>query len=115
MKIPKFEIIGPKVLIIPDKLESEKQLPSGLFIQNTLAVQNTNRGTVIGIGQDGANPTGTKWEKLRVSMFDRVVYPLQAGAAMKLDGVDCLLVYHQDLLGKVFDQEDPIKSLGITE
>jgi len=81
--------LGDRVLL---KIEAaEQKTKGGLFIPET-AQEKTQNGSVIAIGED---------ETIKVKVGDKVVYDKYAGTAIKIDGVEHLIVHYTDLIAKI--------------
>jgi len=83
----KLTPIGDRVLLKAE--ESETKTAGGLFIPQT-AQEKTQSGTVIAVGDDK--------DAIKVKTGDKVLYDKYAGTAIKVDGVDHLIVKMSDIL-----------------
>jgi chaperonin GroES len=82
--------LGSRVLI--RVLEEESVTASGLVIPDT-AKEKGQRGEVVAVGDDE--------EMIKVAKGDRVLFAKYAGAELRLDGEDYLIVEATDLLAVI--------------
>lgn len=84
----KVQPLGARVLIRP--LEQESKTASGLLLPET-AKEKPQTGRVVAIGDD---------ESIKVKVDDKVLFAKYTGAEIKLDGVEYLLMEHNDILAR---------------
>ena len=83
----KLQPLGDRVLLKVE--EGETKTAGGLFIPQT-AQEKTQVGKVIAVGDDK--------EVIKVKAGERVMFDKYAGTAVKLDGVDHLIIKMADIL-----------------
>ena len=81
--------LGARILIHP--LEQEGRTASGLLLPET-AKEKPQTGRVIAVGDD---------ESIKVKVDDKVLFAKYTGAEIKLDGIDYLLMDHNDILARL--------------
>jgi chaperonin GroES len=81
--------LADRVLIEP--MAAETQTASGLYIPDT-AKEKPSKGKVVAVGP------GTKDESVTVKVGDTVLYGKYAGAELKLEGTDYLMMRESDIL-----------------
>jgi chaperonin GroES len=86
----KIAPLGERVLLKTE--EGETKTAGGLFIPQT-AQEKTQSGKVIAVGDDK--------DVIKVKVGDKVLYDKYAGTAIKIDGVDHLIVKMSDILATV--------------
>jgi len=84
--------LADRVLIEP--LAAETTTASGLIIPDS-AKEKPSRGTVVAVG------SGTSDQDMTVKIGDTVLYGKYAGAELKLEGVDYLIMKESDILAIV--------------
>jgi chaperonin GroES len=82
----KIKPIGERILVKIQ--EGEEKTASGIIIPQT-AQEKTQEGTVIAVGDD---------ESIKVKVNDRIMYDKYAGTALKIDGVEHLILKMSDIL-----------------
>ena len=86
----KVKPLGDRVLIKIQ--EGETKTASGIIIPQT-AQEKTQNGVVIAVGTDK--------DVIKVKEGDKVMYDKYAGAQIKIDGVDHLIVKFADVLAVI--------------
>lgn len=81
--------IADRVLIEP--AAAETKTASGIFIPDT-AKEKQQKGTVVAVGK------GTKDHEMTVKVGDTVLYEKYAGAEIKFEGKDYLIMRENDIL-----------------
>jgi chaperonin GroES len=82
----KVKPIGERILV---KIQaSEERTASGIIIPQT-AQEKTQEGIVVAVGDD---------ESIKVKANDRIMYDKYAGTALKIDGVEHLILKMSDVL-----------------
>ena len=88
----KVKPLADRVLV---KLErNEAKTAGGIIIPDT-AQEKTQQGTVVETGP------GTEKEKVTVKSGDRVMYDKYAGAQVKIEGVEHLILKMQDIIAVI--------------
>lgn len=82
----KIKPIGERILVKIQ--EGEEKTASGIIIPQT-AQEKTQEGTVVAVGDD---------ESIKVKVDDRIMYDKYAGTALKIDGVEHLILKMSDIL-----------------
>jgi chaperonin GroES len=82
----KVKPIGERILVKIQ--EGEEKTASGIIIPQT-AQEKTQEGIVIAVGDD---------ESIKVKANDRIMYDKYAGTALKIDGVEHLILKMSDVL-----------------
>ena len=88
----KIKPLADRVLIEP--MAAETKTASGIIIPDT-AKEKPQKGKVVAVG------SGTKDEKMTVTVGDTVLYGKYAGTELKLDGQDYLIMRESDILAIV--------------
>ncbi len=88
----KIKPLADRVLIEPQ--EAEMKTASGIYIPDS-AKEKPLKGKVIAVG------SGTKDEKMEVSVGDTVLYGKYAGTELNIDGKDYLIMKQNDILAIV--------------
>lgn len=86
----KIKPLGERVLLKTDK--SEAKTASGIIIPDTVQ-DKTQTAVVVAIGDDK--------EKIKVTVGQKVMYDKYAGAPVKIDGVDHLIVKGTDIIAVI--------------
>lgn len=82
----KIKPIGERILV---KIQQgEEKTASGIIIPQT-AQEKTQEGVVIAVGDD---------ESIKVKKDDQIMYDKYAGTAIKIDGVEHLIMKMSDIL-----------------
>ena len=84
--------LADRVLIEP--AEAETKTASGIIIPDN-AKEKPQKGKVVAVG------SGTKDEKMTVSVGDTVLYGKYAGTELKFEGQDYLIMRESDILAIV--------------
>jgi chaperonin GroES len=84
--------LADRVLVKLEK--NEAKTAGGLIIPDT-AQEKTQQGVVVDVGP------GTEKEKITVKGGDRVMYDKYAGAQIKIDGVEHLILKMSDIIAVV--------------
>ncbi len=82
--------IGDRVLVKTEQVE--EKTASGIFIPQT-AQEKTQTAVVVAVGTDD--------DAITVKVGDKIMYDKYAGTAIKVDGVDHLLVNMADILAVI--------------
>jgi chaperonin GroES len=82
----KIKPIGERILVKIQ--EGEEKTASGIIIPQT-AQEKTQEGIVVTVGDD---------ESIKVKENDRIMYDKYAGTALKIDGVEHLILKMSDIL-----------------
>jgi chaperonin GroES len=90
----KVKPLGDRILIKVQ--EGESKTASGIIIPQT-AQEKTQNGVVVAVGPGTKNDKGVL-EPLAVAEGQKVMYDKYAGAQIKIDGVDHLIVKFSDVL-----------------
>jgi len=93
----KVKPLGDRVLIKVQ--ESEGKTASGIIIPQT-AQEKTQNGVIIAVGPGTHNDKGVL-EPVPVATGQKVMYDKYAGAQIKIDGVDHLIVKFADILAVI--------------
>ncbi|MGA2546114.1 MAG: co-chaperone GroES [Rectinemataceae bacterium] len=93
----KVKPLGDRVLIKIQ--ESEGKTASGIIIPQT-AQEKTQNGVVVAVGPGTKNDKGVL-EAVPVAAGQKVMYDKYAGAQIKIDGVDHLIVKSSDILAVI--------------
>ncbi|MDA0326127.1 MAG: co-chaperone GroES [Bacteroidetes bacterium] len=88
----KIKPLADRVLIEP--MAAETKTASGIIIPDN-AKEKPQKGKVVAVG------SGTKDEKMTVTVGDTVLYGKYAGTELKLDGQDYLIMRESDILAIV--------------
>ena len=88
----KIKPLADRVLIEP--MAAETKTASGIIIPDN-AKEKPQKGKVVAVG------SGTKDEKMTVNVGDTVLYGKYAGAELKFDGQDYLIMRESDILAIV--------------
>ncbi len=88
----KIKPIGMRILVQPQVAETKTA--SGIYIPDT-AQEKPQKGTVKAVG------TGTKDEKIEVSVGDSVLYGKYTGTEIQFEGTDYLIINQSDILAIV--------------
>jgi chaperonin GroES len=93
----KVKPLGDRVLIKVQ--ESENKTAGGIIIPQT-AQEKTQNGVVVAVGPGTKNDKGVL-EPVPVSAGQKVMYDKYAGAQIKIDGADHLIVKFADILAVI--------------
>jgi chaperonin GroES len=88
----KIKPLADRVLVEP--MAAETKTASGIIIPDN-AKEKPQKGKVVAVG------SGTKDEKMTVSVGDTVLYGKYAGAELKLESQDYLIMRESDILAIV--------------
>ena len=88
----KIKPLADRVLVEP--MAAETKTASGIIIPDN-AKEKPKKGKVVAVG------SGTKDEKMTVSVGDTVLYGKYAGTELKLEGQDYLIMRESDILAIV--------------
>ena len=88
----KIKPLADRVLIEP--MAAETKTASGIIIPDN-AKEKPQKGKVVAVG------SGTKDEKMTVTVGDTVIYGKYAGTELKLDSQDYLIMRESDILAIV--------------
>ena len=86
--------LGDRVIVTP--IEADEQTASGLFLPET-AKEKPQQGKVVAAGPGARKDTGERIA-MDVKVDDRVLYARYAGATLKLDGKEILILKESDIL-----------------
>ena len=90
----KIKPLSDRVLVKP--LEEEEQVRGGIIIPDT-AKEKPQRGEVVAVGPGKITEEG-KMLPLHVKVGEQVLYGKYAGAEVKLDDMDYLIMPESDIL-----------------
>jgi chaperonin GroES len=93
----KVKPLGDRILIKIQ--ESENKTAGGIIIPQT-AQEKTQNGIVVSVGPGTKNDKGVL-EPLSVTAGQKVMFDKYAGAQIKIDGVDHLIVKFSDVLAVI--------------
>jgi chaperonin GroES len=88
----KIKPLADRVLVEP--MAAETKTASGIIIPDN-AKEKPQKGKVVAVG------SGTKEEKMTVSVGDTVLYGKYAGTELKFEGQDYLIMRESDILAIV--------------
>ena len=88
----KIKPLADRVLVEP--MAAETKTASGIIIPDN-AKEKPQKGKVVAVG------SGTKDEKMTVSVGDTVLYGKYSGTELKLEGQDYLIMRESDILAIV--------------
>jgi len=88
----KVKPLADRVLVKLEK--NEAKTAGGIIIPDT-AQEKTQQGVVVDVGP------GTEKEKITVKSGDKVMYDKYAGAQIKIDGVEHLILKMSDIIAVV--------------
>jgi chaperonin GroES len=88
----KIKPLADRVLVEP--MAAETKTASGIIIPDN-AKEKPQKGKVVAVG------SGTKDEKMTVSVGDTVLYGKYSGTELKLEGQDYLIMRENDILAIV--------------
>ena len=91
---PKIRPLGEKVMV--KRLEAEEKTKGGIVLPDT-AKEKPQKGTVVAIG-DGKLLEDGKRAAFQVKRGDKVLFTSYAGAEIKLDGEEYLLMDESEVL-----------------
>ena len=81
--------LGARVLIKP--LEQQSRTASGIILPES-SKEKPQTGLVIAVGDD---------DSIKVKVDDKVLFAKYIGTEVKFDGIDYLLMEHNDILARV--------------
>lgn len=87
--------LGDRIII--KVVEAEEKTASGIVLPEK-AKEKPQEGEVMAVGTGKVLDNGTKID-LEVKVGDKVIYSKYAGAEVKLDGQDYLILRQDDILG----------------
>lgn len=85
--------------VIVKRLEEERKTASGIVIPDT-AAEKPDQGEIIAIGNGKVLEDGSI-RKLDVKVGDKVLFGKYSGQAVKVDGVELLVMREEDIMGVV--------------
>ncbi len=85
--------------VIVKRLEEERKTASGIVIPDT-AAEKPDQGEIIAIGNGKVLEDGSI-RKLDVKVGDKVLFGKYSGQAVKVDGVELLVMREEDIMGIV--------------
>lgn len=85
--------------IIVKRLEEERKTASGIVIPDA-AAEKPDQGEVLSIGKGKVLEDGSV-RALEVKVGDRVLFGKYSGQAVKVDGVELLVMREEDVMGVV--------------
>jgi chaperonin GroES len=83
--------------ILVRRVKEEEKTAGGLYIPDT-AKEKPQEGKVVAVG-DGRRGEDGKLQKLSVKKGDRILFGKYSGSEVTLDGVECLIMREDDILG----------------
>jgi len=83
--------------ILVKRVKEEEKTAGGLFIPDT-AKEKPQEGKVVATGEGRRGEDG-KLQKLTVKKGDRILFGKYSGSEVTLDGVECLIMREDDVLG----------------
>ena len=83
--------------ILVKRGKEEEKTAGGLFIPDT-AKEKPQEGKVVATGEGRRGEDG-KLQKLTVKKGDRILFGKYSGSEVTLDGVECLIMREDDVLG----------------
>ena len=84
--------LGDRVLV--KQAEAETKSAGGIIIPDT-AQEKTTQAVVVAVGE------GKKDEPISVKVGEKIIYDRYAGTAVKIDGVDHLILKNSDIIAVV--------------
>ena len=93
----KLEPLHDRVIV--KRLNSETQLPSGIFIPGN-AAEKPDQGEVLAVGPGKRNDKGD-FIALHVKPGDRVLFGKYSGQTVKVEGDELLVMREEDLFARV--------------
>ncbi|MDA8416025.1 MAG: co-chaperone GroES [Betaproteobacteria bacterium] len=85
--------------IIVKRLEEERKTASGIVIPDA-AAEKPDQGEVLAVGKGKVQEDGSV-RTLEVKVGDRVLFGKYSGQAVKVDGVELLVMREEDVMGVV--------------
>ena len=85
--------------VIVTRIDREKKTTGGIIIPDT-AKEKPQEGKVVAVGPGKTNDNGER-VPLDVKENDRVLFGKYAGADIKIDGVEHLILREDDILGVI--------------
>jgi chaperonin GroES len=83
--------------ILVRRVKEEEKTAGGLYIPDT-AKEKPQEGKVVATGEGRRGDDG-KLQKLIVKKGDRILFGKYSGSEVTLDGVECLIMREDDILG----------------
>jgi chaperonin GroES len=83
--------------ILVRRVKEEEKTAGGLYIPDT-AKEKPQEGKVVATGEGRRGEDG-KLQKLIVKKGDRILFGKYSGSEVTLDGVECLIMREDDILG----------------
>src|ERR1700712_3109988 len=83
--------------IVVKRVEEQEQKVGGLFIPDT-AKEKPQEGEVVAVGK-GKRLEDGKVVPLDVKVGDRILFGKYSGSEIKIDGIDCLIMREDEVLG----------------
>lgn len=99
----KLRPLGDRVVVKP--LEDEERTKGGIVLPDT-AKEKPQRGEVVAVGPGEWDQDGEKRLPLEVKVGDHVLYAKYAGAEIKIDGQEHLILRQGDILAIV--EREPV-------
>lgn len=100
-----IKVIGTRVLVKKDDIDSFVQTTGGVFIPKEAAQAKFDTGTVLAVGDGHLLHDGTR-EPLGVNVGDRVFFDRFGGTEVKIDGVTYQVLIERDILGIILDERE---------
>ena len=85
--------------VVVERVEAEEKTASGIVLPGS-ATEKPDIGIVIAVGDGKTLDTGVKIT-MNVKVGDKIVFGKYSGQAIKLDGVEYLIMREDDILGIV--------------
>ncbi len=85
--------------VIVKRLEEERKTASGIVIPDA-AAEKPDQGEVLSVGPGKRDDNG-KQITLDVKVGDRILFGKYSGQAVKIDGVELLVMREEDIMGVV--------------
>ncbi len=82
--------------VVVRRMEEERKTASGIIIPDN-ATEKPDRGEVLAVGPGKAGDNGERIA-LQVKVGDKVLFGKYAGATVKMDGQEVLIMREEDLL-----------------
>lgn len=92
-----FRPLADRILV--KRAESAQQSKGGIIIPEN-AKEKLNEGEVLAVGRGKITPEGKLLEP-RVKPGDKVLFGKYSGTEIKLDGLECIVMVEDDILGVV--------------
>lgn len=91
----KVRPLNDRIIVL--RIDEEEKTAGGIIIPDT-AKEKPQEGRVIAVGSGKVNEKGER-TPLDVKQNDRILFGKYAGADIKIDGVDHLILREDDILG----------------